>query len=68
MTNREMMIKALKGEFDDWGAEEAVIYYNVNCPYFVSDSRCKCENDDKEPSREICSECKYKWLEMEVDE
>jgi len=66
MTNREMMLKALKGEIDDWGAEEAIVYYNINCPYYSDDTRCECHN--KEISREVCSECKYKWLDSEVDE
>lgn len=66
MTNREMMTMALKGEFDDWGAEEAVIYYNIACPYFEGDKRSEC--NDKEITREVCSECKYKWLDSEVDE
>lgn len=66
MTNREMMIMALQGKFDDWGAEEAVIHYNVGCPYFSGDKRCEC--NDKEITREVCSECKYKWLDNEVDE
>lgn len=66
MTNREMMLKALKGEIDDFGAEEATIYYHINCPYYSNDDRCECHN--KEISREVCSECKYKWLDSEVDE
>lgn len=66
MTNREMMLMALKGEFDDWGAEEAVIHYNVGCPYFCGDERAECK--DKEITREVCSDCKYKWLDAEVDE
>lgn len=66
MTNREVMIMALQGKFDDYGTEEALIYYNVNCPYLSGDERCECNY--KETTREVCSECKYKWLDSEVDE
>ena len=68
MTNREMMIKALNGEFDDYGAEEAIVHYNIRCPYYDGDERCECEVEGKEICREVCSECKYKWLDSEVDE
>lgn len=73
MTNRELMINLLMdglGEFtrvhtDDGGSsEEAIVYYNINCPYYGTDPRGLCHNY---PSREMCTECKYKWLDSEVD-
>lgn len=66
MTNRNMMIMTLKGELDDYGAEEANIYYHIDCPYVSGDKRCECEG--KKVTRELCIECKYKWLDSEVDE
>jgi hypothetical protein len=66
MTNRDMMIMTLKGEFDDYGAEEANIYYYIDCPYVCGDKRCECKSE--KVTRELCIECKYKWLDSEVDE
>lgn len=83
ITNAEYMINLLMDfldgndiEFrrisiDDGGAsEESMIYYNVACPYFDGDERCECMDTgpDEKPTREMCSECKYKWLASEVDE
>ena len=72
MTNREILIHVLENSdsdyFDDGGAtEEAVIYYNIGCPYFCGDSRCHC-GESLTINREMCSACKYEWLDMEVDE
>lgn len=79
MTNRDYMLNLLldgleaNGEdfqrihIDDGGAsEEAMIYYNVNCPYYMGDERCHCKGI--EPNRDICVECKSEWLDNEVDE
>lgn len=67
MTNKEYLIKVLKEELDDDGAMEAWVYYHVACPYFWGDKRAHCK-DDAKPSRDRCSECKFEWLEMVVDE
>lgn len=79
MTNREYMINLLLDGFeangadfkrihidDDGASEEAMICYNVSCPYFVGDKRCHCNGC--ESNRETCVECKSEWLDSEVDE
>lgn len=83
ITNAEYMINLLmdfldengiefhRFSIDDGGAsEEAMIYCNVDCPYYASDSRCECNDigPGETPSRKMCSECKYKWLASEADE
>lgn len=53
--------------FDDCGAsEESTIYYNINCPYKEFDKRCHCIG--KRANREICTACKWEWLDQPVDE
>lgn len=69
MTNRQYMIGLLSDEdfIDDGGASyEAMVNYNVNCPYFSGDNRCHCKG--KEITIELCYECKEEWLDSEVDE
>ena len=69
MTNREYMIGLLSdwAFIDDGGASyEAMVYYNVECPYFSGDNRWHCKG--KEMTRELCYECKEEWLDSEVDE
>ena len=79
MTNREYMINLLldglesrlnRVSIDDAGAsEEAMIYYNIKCPYYVGDKRAYCQKEGGlAPSREVCVACKTHWLEQEVDE
>lgn len=82
MTNREYMINLLldgleengkhlnRVSIDDAGAsEEAMIYYNINCPYYAGDKRAYCRKEGSlVPSREVCAACKAHWLEQEVDE
>ncbi|MBR2556331.1 MAG: hypothetical protein IKE94_15905 [Aeriscardovia sp.] len=77
MTNREYMAKQLSDPdwIDDGGASyEAMVYYNIGCPYNCGDKRAHCKGVDgwygliKKPTRETCSECKMEWLEAEVDE
>ena len=55
---------------DDGGAsEEAMIYYNINCPYYAGDKRAYCRKEGSlVSSREVCVDCKAHWLEQEVDE
>ena len=70
MTNREYMIGLLQDEgfFDDGGASyEAMLFYNINCPYFDGDERALC-GSNYDINRETCVECKEKWLDSEVDE
>lgn len=69
MTNREYMIELLSNEnfVDDGGASyEAMLYYNVACPYFDGDKRAYCH--DGEMNRGNCFMCKNEWLDLEVDE
>lgn len=70
MTNKEYMITLLSNPnfIDDGGASyEAMIYYNVNCPYYDGDKRALC-HEDYAINRETCVECKEKWLDSELDE
>lgn len=80
-TNREVMIallldnsedkektlkRALALDYDDGGAsEEAMIHYNIDCPY-CNDKDCMLGKNE-EPNRETCVECKAKWLNKKVD-
>ena len=69
MTNREYMIAMLSDASfidDGYAAYEAMIHYNISCPYYCGDSRCHCKG--KEITREICYFCKEEWLDSEVDE
>lgn len=81
ITNAEYMINLLmdllkyedidfkRVDIDDgWASGEAMINYNVNCPYFSGDERAICYEDDSLIDREHCVECKQKWLLSEVDE
>ena len=66
MTNLEYLLIALKDEIDDGGASfEAAVHYNIACPHYYGKKDLLCE--DKKPCREICVECKMKWLEEEYD-
>ena len=70
MTNRELLIGILSDEYfiDDGGAtEESVIYYNIKCPYKACDERCLCK-EESELSRDMCVECKGRWLDQEMEE
>lgn len=72
-TNRQMIIGLLKdpdcfGE-DEGASYEAMVYYNINCPYFEGDKRALCHGDTLAGcNRDQCVECKEKWLNSEVDE
>lgn len=79
MTNREYMINLLldgleengkefqRVTFDDGGSsEEAMIHYNIHCPYYNGDQRAHC-NNRHEINRETCVTCKMEWLDLEVD-
>jgi hypothetical protein len=70
MTNRELMTMLLKSEItidDDGASYEAMIYYNVACPYHGGDKRALC-NAENNITRELCVKCKAIWLDAEVDE
>ena len=80
-TNREEMIallldnsedkektlkRALALDYDDGGSsEEAMINYNIDCPYCNNKDCMLSENE--EPNRETCVECKARWLNKKVD-
>ena len=79
MTNREYMINLLLDGLesrlnrvcidDDGASEEAMIYYNISCPYYAGDKRAYCRNNSGLlATREMCTDCKTHWLEQEVDE
>lgn len=68
MTNREYITGLLSDQdfVDDGGSSyEAMVYYDINCPYFDGDERCLCNK--KVDSRSTCFECKETWLDQEVD-
>ena len=67
LTNRDMLIATLTGKLDDYGAEEANIYYHINCPYISGDKRSKCYGKGAS-TRAMCEECKILWLDQMVDE
>lgn len=53
---------------DDGGAsKEAEVHYHINCPYFGGDKRALCHNRENDINRELCVDCKRKWLLQEVD-
>lgn len=71
MTNREYMITLLSNPnfIDDGGASyEAMVFYNIDCPYFVGDKRALCKGKHSSANRDICFQCKNQWLDSEVDE
>ena len=69
MTNQEYLIIALNNEIDDDGAAwEAVIHYNIACPYTLGDKRALCRSHTTQMSRETCVQCKEAWLNAQMDE
>lgn len=72
MTNRELMRMVLADETDDGGAEyESMACYRIACPYNEGDERAECYGKEEKISDDlfgICTKCKMKWLESEVDE
>ena len=79
MTNREYIINLLldgleneadfeRVSIDDGGASyEAMVYYNIACPYYDDDERCHCIREEA-MTREICYRCKEEWLNSEVEQ
>ncbi len=72
MTNKEYIVKLLSDEdfIDDGGTSyEALVHYNISCPYTCGDERAHCHNKPLDyTNREVCVACKMEWLESEVDE
>ena len=78
MTNREYIINLLldglenEADFkrvsidDGFASYEAMVYYNIECPYYVGDERCHCNS--YELQREIGYGCKENWLNSEVEQ
>lgn len=68
MTNWEMIKAAIDDEIDDGGASrESSIYYDIACPYRGNDPEAVCHGVKGMPTREMCVECKEKWLEKEYE-
>lgn len=72
VTNREYIANLLTdySRIDDGGAAyEAMVHYNISCPYRVGDERAHCfGKPDGFDTRENCVACKEEWLDQEVDE
>lgn len=68
MTNREMLIKSLQDEFDDWAASESNVAYGINCPYYEIEGH-PCEKEEYPfDTLRVCGPCKMEWLDKEVSE
>lgn len=73
MTNKEYIINILSDDygdpFDDGGASyEALVYYNISCPYRCGDKRAHCYGKSFDfINREVCVACKMEWLDQEID-
>ena len=58
---------ALSKLIDDGGAsEEAMIHYNIDCPYH-NEKDCKLKKGEN-PNRNTCVMCKAQWLDRKVDD
>ena len=58
---------ALSKLIDDGGSsEEAMIHYNINCPY-CDNKDCKLKRDEA-PNRKTCVMCKAQWLDRKVND
>lgn len=58
---------ALEKLIDDSGAsEEAMVHYNIGCPY-CNDKDCKLKKDE-DSNRETCVRCKCEWLDRKVSD
>ena len=79
MTNREYIINLLldglqeekdfkRESIDDgFASYEAMVYYNIQCPYYAGDKRCHCIKS-RVIERKVCYECKEEWLNSEVEQ
>ena len=69
MTNRELLIKSLSGELDDWAAEESNIAYGIACPYYgaaIEDVH-PCEGEQYPwDTLKVCGPCIMEWLDKEA--
>lgn len=71
MTNREELILTLQGKHpaDDSGTRaQSNIYYNIACPYSYFDTKAECHGIADDINYDICTKCKEKWLDSEVEE
>ena len=74
MTNKEYIVELLSDEsndpFDDGGASyEALVHYNIACPYNCGDERAHCYGKPFDfIDRKECVACKMEWLESDVDD
>ena len=74
-TNREYLARMLADPdwLDDGGAAwEAMVNYNINCPYFEGDERAHCHGKPLDycigpDAQDHCVACKMEWLEQEMD-
>ena len=67
MTNKEWIIAVLTDDpITDGSDYLSEIYYAVACPYHYGDKNAKCFR--KEPTRDMCEECKCEWLDKEKTE
>ena len=72
MTNAEYIAGLLTedGFIDDDGASyEAMVHYNIKCPYTEGNDRAHCHGKNYDfICRDNCFWCKQEWLDKEVDE
>ena len=72
MTNRELLIAALKDELDDPAASESIIAYRVACPHYDEDVPTPCDNASEPPWKwdqiGTCGPCITAWLDAEESE
>lgn len=70
-TNGEYIAKMLltDGDIIDDGCAgfEAMVNYNIKCPYICGDRRAHCHNNYDKIGRDFCYRCKLEWLKMPVD-
>ena len=81
MTNKEYIINLLLDELqeekdfkrvsidDGFSSYEAMLYYNIQCPYYAGDKRRHCISQKSGViERKGCYECKEEWLNSEVEQ
>ena len=72
MTNRELLIAALKDELDDPAASESIITYRIACPHCGRVVPAPCDNTSEPPWKwdrlKICGPCITEWLDAEAAE
>lgn len=70
MTNRELLISALKDELDDPGSSESIIAYHIACPHYWNDGISHPCDYAKFPwnTLTVCGPCIMEWLDSEEAE